>query len=193
MATSPGRLNPYKMGIELFRDIEDRWNKGRFGKEYDECDDLRARRAWDKKLGLGRQKIFEVRQHYNDITFIDEFLTPEFAIEHKLFTFGFNDKRNSWEILDREFRKVKAKLLQGLTNFGQPVIEVMDANFDNKGELLLTHKHEGLDLKPDYARETLRNLQTLWRRPVNIVTRQENKGVMLRYDGTTHAEKKVDL
>jgi stage V sporulation protein R len=193
MATSPGRLNPYKMGIELFRDIEERWNKGRFGKEWNECDDLKARRAWDKKLGLGRQKIFEVRKHYNDITFIDEFLTPEFAIEQKLFTFGFNEKRNSWEILDREFRKVKAKLLQGLTNFGQPVIEVMDANFDNKAELMLTHKHEGMDLKGDYARETLRNLQTLWRRPVNIVTKSENKGVMLRYDGTTHSEKKVDL
>ncbi|MFT3842441.1 MAG: SpoVR family protein [Myxococcaceae bacterium] len=193
MATSPGRLNPYKMGIELFRDIEERWNKGRFGKEWNECDDLKARRAWDKKLGLGRQKIFEVRKHYNDITFIDEFLTPEFAIEQKLFTFGFNEKRNSWEILDREFRKVKAKLLQGLTNFGQPVIEVMDANFDNKAELMLTHKHEGMDLKGDYARETLRNLQTLWRRPVNIVTKSENKGVMLRFDGTTHSEKKVDL
>ena len=25
---TPGRLNPYKLGIELFRDIEDRWNKG---------------------------------------------------------------------------------------------------------------------------------------------------------------------
>ena len=28
MATSPNRLNPYKLGIELFRDIEERWNKG---------------------------------------------------------------------------------------------------------------------------------------------------------------------
>ena len=44
MAVSPGRLNPYKIGVELYRYIEDRWNKGRFGKEYDECDDLRARR-----------------------------------------------------------------------------------------------------------------------------------------------------
>ena len=49
----PTRLNPYKLGIELFRDIEDRWNSGRFGKEYDECDDLAAQarlghaaRAW---------------------------------------------------------------------------------------------------------------------------------------------------
>ena len=39
MATQPGRLNPYKLGIELFRDIEERWNKGQFGNEYDECDD----------------------------------------------------------------------------------------------------------------------------------------------------------
>src|SRR2546427_9297040 len=40
MAMSRGRLNPYKLGIELLRDIEMRWNTGRFGKEYDECDDL---------------------------------------------------------------------------------------------------------------------------------------------------------
>jgi len=32
-------LNPYKLGVELFRDIEERWNKGRFGKEYEECED----------------------------------------------------------------------------------------------------------------------------------------------------------
>ena len=50
---SPGALNPYKLGIELFRDIEDRWNKGRFGKEWDECDDLRARRALGQEAGPG--------------------------------------------------------------------------------------------------------------------------------------------
>jgi hypothetical protein len=94
MATQKGKLNPYKLGIELYRDIEDRWNKGRFGREWDQCDDLRTRRSWDKKLGEGRQKIFEVRKHYNDVTFIDEFLTPEFAIEQKLFVFNFNDNYN---------------------------------------------------------------------------------------------------
>jgi len=88
---------------------------------------------------------------------------------------------------------VKAKLLQGLTNFGQPIIEVVDGNFENRSELLLAHKHDGQDLKGDYARETLKNLQSLWRRPVNIVTRYDGKGVMLRYDGQNHSEKKVDL
>ena len=41
----PGNFNPYKIGIELFRDIEDRWNKGKFGKEYEEADEPRARRS----------------------------------------------------------------------------------------------------------------------------------------------------
>ena len=38
-------MNPYKMGVELFRDIEERWNKGRFGKEYDECESIEKRRT----------------------------------------------------------------------------------------------------------------------------------------------------
>jgi stage V sporulation protein R len=193
MAMQPGRLNPYKLGIELFRDIEERWNKGRFGKEWEECDDLRARRAWDKNLGGGREKIFEVRKHYNDVTFIDEFLTPEFALEQKLFTFNFNEKKNTWEIASREFKKVKAKLLQQLTNFGQPVIDVVDANYENRGELVLAHRHDGMDLDPTTARETLKNLQALWRRPVAVVTKVEGKSLMMRHDGTTYSEKKVEL
>ncbi|MCC7186910.1 MAG: SpoVR family protein, partial [Acidobacteria bacterium] len=87
MATSGGRLNPYKLGVELFRHIEERWNKGQFGREWDECDDLDQKRSWDLRLGLGGKKIFEVRALYTDVTFIDEFLTPEFCIENKLFSF----------------------------------------------------------------------------------------------------------
>ena len=193
MGVRPGAINPYKLGIELWRHIEERWNKGRFGKEYDECDDLRARRAWDRKLGLGRQKIFEVRKHYNDITFIDEFLTADFAAEQKLFVYGFNEKGNRWEIIDREFQKVKKKLLQQLTNFGQPIIEVVDGNFENRGELLLSHRHDGVDLQADYAKDTLVNLQAMWRRPVCIITRFDNKGVLLRFDGRDHSDRKVEL
>ncbi len=193
LATQPGQINPYKLGVELWRDVEDRWNKGRFGKEYDECDSFRARREWDRKLGLGRQKIFEVRKHYNDVTFIDEFLTPEFCVEQKLFTFGYNEKHQRWEVVEREFRKVKEKLLHMLTNFGQPSIVVENGNFENRGELLLAHKHDGVDLKLDYARDTLKNLQLLWGRPVNLVTRVEGRGVLFRYDGREHSDKRVDL
>ena len=122
MASSPTQLNPYKVGIELFRDIEDRWNRGAFGREYDECDDHRERRRWDKQLGLGREKIFEVRRIHNDLTFIDEFLTLDFVREHKLFRFGYNPASEAYEIESREFPKVKQQLLQSLTNRGRPII-----------------------------------------------------------------------
>ncbi len=193
LATGSGQLNPYKLGIELWRDIEDRWNKGRFGKEYAECDSFAERRRWDTKLGLGRSKIFEVRQHYNDVTFIDEFLTPEFCLEQKLFSFGFNDKRQRWEVFSREFKQVKDKLLHQLTNFGQPVIAVEDGNFENRGELLLVHRHDGVDLKLDYARDTLGNLQSLWRRPVNLATKVDGRGTLFRFDGKDHTEGRIEM
>jgi stage V sporulation protein R len=193
LATSPGQLNPYKLGLELWRDIEDRWNRGRFGKEFDECDSFVARRQWDKKAGLGREKIFEVRKHYNDVTFIDEFLTLEFVLDQKLFTYGYNDKHQRWEVVEREFRKVKDKLLHMLTNFGQPVIAIEDGNYDNRRELLLVHRHDGVDLKLDYARDTLRNVQTLWRRPVNLVSKVEGRGTLFRFDGKEHSDKRVEL
>jgi stage V sporulation protein R len=170
LAMAPGRINPYKIGIELFRDIEDRWNRGRFGKEWDECDDMVERSRWDKKLNLGRQKIFEVRRVCNDVTFLDEYLTDEFCERYKLYTYGFNRRTNQYEIQDRDFRKVKEKLLFSITNRGQPLILVSDGNYQNKGELLLTHKHQGLDLDARWARETLSALADIWRRPVNVET-----------------------
>ena len=69
------------------------------------------KRDWDTRLGLGREKIFEVRKLYNDVTFIDEFFTPEFCVEQKFYTFGFNERSGNWEIMSREFKKVKEKLL----------------------------------------------------------------------------------
>src|SRR5262249_4008153 len=189
LATSPGQLNPYKLGVELLRFIEDRWNKGRFGKEWNECEDMAAKRSWDRRLGLGRQKIFEVRKLYNDVTFIDEFFTLEFCAEQKFYSFGFNERSGNWEIESRELKKVKDKLLCRLTNPGQPFIHVVDGNFENRGELLLHHRHEGVDLKLDHARDTLANVSRVWKRPVNLMTKIDGKGKLLRYDGRDHSEK----
>ncbi|MCB9715394.1 MAG: SpoVR family protein [Myxococcales bacterium] len=184
MSMAPGQLNPYKIGIELFRDIERRWDMGRFGAEWESCDDLRAKAEWDLQLGRGREKIFEVRRLYNDVTFIDEFFTLDFARELKFFTFQENRRTGRLEIESREFEKIKGQLLSMLTNFGQPFIYVVDANHLNRGELLLGHRHEGKDLKIDYARDTLRNLERIWRRPVSILTVVDDKPKRVRYDGS---------
>jgi stage V sporulation protein R len=188
LATSGGRLNPYKLGVELLRDVEERWDKGQFGKEWEDCDDLDAKRNWNLRLGLGRKKIFEVRALYNDLTFLDEFLTPEFCARHKLFAIQWSNKADRFEIETREFKKVKEKLLFQLTNSGNPFIFVDDANHDNRGELRLVHEHDGLDLKVDYAREVLRSLQRIWKRPVLIRTVVDHKPTILRYDGREHSQ-----
>jgi len=191
LATAPGRINPYKVGIELFRDIEERWDRGKFGKEYDECDDMVAKAKWDKKLGKGRQKIFEVRRVCNDVTFIDEYITEEFVERFKLYTYAFNRRTNQYEIAERDFKKVKEKLLFQLTNRGQPFIYVVDGNYQNKGELLLWHKHQGLDLDVRWSRETLRSLAEIWRRPVNIETEVDGQKKLYSYSNGEFSEKFV--
>jgi stage V sporulation protein R len=183
--TQPGQINPYKLGVELFRDIEQRWDTGKFGIEYQRCDDAVERRRWNTKTRQGREKIFEVRKVYNDVSFVDEFITPEFAEDQKLYVFGRNPATGEYEIVDRDYRKVKTALLNSLTNFGNPIIEVIDSNYENRGKLYLYHDWAGADLEWDAAMQTLKGLFTLWKRPVHIETKDSNtsKSKLLSFDG----------
>ena len=191
LASSPSRLNPYKLGVELFRDIEDRWNRGCFGREYEECDDLVQKRKWNTGAGLGRKKIFEVRRIHNDLTFVDEFLTLDFCKRHNLFSFGYNPHSENYEIESRQFDMVKQRLLFELTNLGRPIIHVRDGNYRNRGELYLDHKFAGPELKITYARDTLENVYRLWGRPVHIETVLDNHISVLSFDGTEHELEKT--
>lgn len=183
MHMSKNNLNPYKVGIELLRDIEHRWDTGKFGKDYNECTNMRDKYHWDTKLMKGREKIFEVRKSHNDITFIDEFLTPDFCERQQLFTYKYNPRTGRNEIDTRDFQAIKAKLLASLTNFGQPVIEITDANFANRGEMMLTHVHYGVDLDVAFAADTMRNVFAIWKRPINISTTYDDKEVIFHFDG----------
>ncbi|MBL8732161.1 MAG: SpoVR family protein, partial [Planctomycetes bacterium] len=191
LATRPGQINPYKMGVELFRDIEDRWNKGRFGADYQNCDDPETRRRWNRPTGLGRQKVFEVRRIYNDVTFIDEFVTPEFAEDQKMFVYGQDPQTGQLVIVDRDYTKVKQQLLAALTNFGNPIIKVVDGNHQNRGELYLAHEWVGGDLQLEQAQMTLQGLFKLWQRPVHIETIEGGKGRLLSFDGTASTSREV--
>jgi stage V sporulation protein R len=191
-ASSGMRLNPYKLGVELLYHVEERWNRGQYGKDWEDCDDMAARRNWDLRTGLGRKKLFEIREVYNDITFIDEFLSLDFCIEHKLFTFGFIKNRHRWEVLSREFEKIKQQLLFQLTNMGNPIIRVVDANYQNRGELLLMHDHMGVDLRPDWAADTLRNLNLIWQRPVSLQTNVGEKPVLISHDGAEVVRRELE-
>jgi stage V sporulation protein R len=189
MATSPTQLNPYKLGMELYRDIEERWNKGQFGSDFDQCNEMAEKRTWDTKSGLGRKKIFDVRKIYNDVTFIDEFFTLDFCKRQGFFSYAYDRKKQEFLIDSREFVKIKKKLLGSLTNLSHPSISIIDGNFENRTELLLEHHFEGVELDPGYAKETLKNLYKLWTRPIHLLTTSEDRPMMLSFDGENYKEK----
>jgi stage V sporulation protein R len=187
VATQPGSLNPYALGLALLRDIKERWDQGRFGKEYDDCTDMRERERWDRRLMLGTRKLFEVRSVYNDVMFLDEFLTPEFVIQKRLFRFQ-EDEGGVARIDTREFKRVKTELLSSLTNLGEPVISIEDDNHANRKELYLVHRFDGMPLRHDWAVTALGNLAKLWTRPVHLETVADDKKVVLTHDGTSFSE-----
>jgi stage V sporulation protein R len=112
-----------------------------------------------------------VRRVYNDVTFIDDFLTPEFVDRYKLYHYRQDPMSGRMVVVNRDFDTIKQTMLFMLTNHGQPYIYVVDGNYANRGELYLAHKHLGVDLDIKYASECLKNLRRLWKRPVHIQAR----------------------
>ncbi|MCS7197670.1 MAG: SpoVR family protein [Candidatus Bipolaricaulota bacterium] len=202
-----GALNPYALGKLIWEDIKERWDKGRFGRDWELCKDPEKKRRWDTKANLGTEKIFEVRRTYNDVMFLSEFFTPELFEKLKLFAYEYIPETGAYHITSRSYEDVKKKLLLQHTNLGRPLIKVATGNYGNKGELLLLHFYNGVGLHLEEAKEVLKNIYAMWGRPVNlktIIKRKvkdpdpmrnrihpehpvtsvyEEQGVLLRYDG----------
>ncbi len=207
-----GALNPYALGKLIWEDITERWDKGRFGREWELCKDPEKKRRWDTKANLGLEKLFEVRRTYNDVMFLSEFFTPELFEKLQLFAYEYIPETGAYHITSRDYEDVKKKLLLQHTNLGRPMIKVATGNYGNKGELLLLHFYNGVGLHLEEAKEVLKNIYAMWGRPVNlktIIRRKvkdpdpmrnrihpehpmtsiyEEQGVLLRYDGESLRE-----
>ena len=176
-------MNPYAVGFKLFLHLEEKWDKGRFGREYDECDDMLKRKNWDTKAGLGHEKVFEVRKVHNDLTAIHEYVDQEFVDEYELYVWDrFPMPDGGWEyrIKTRDAKDIKKLLMQRYSNGGRPDIRLVDPNYANKGIFLMEHKYDGRILAKRYAQAALSNLWNLWnnggaagKRPVCIVTKDK--------------------
>ena len=55
----------------------------------------------------------------------------------------------------------------------------------------MTHLHEGIDMQPDFMSETLKNVQKVWNRPVNLVTFMDGEGHIYRFDGKEFIQHKL--
>ena len=137
-------------------------------------------------IGLGSTK-----KQFNDVTFIDEFFTEDFCEDQRYYTYALNPRTNKYEIKTRDWREVKEEVLTSITNGGNPVIEVLDGNFHNRGELLLQHRYQGRELDLQYARFTLANLSRLWGRPANVATIVEGEKKVYCYKNGDFYEEKT--
>ena len=72
-----------------------------------------------------------------------------------------------------------------LSNRGDPRIAVTDGNHANRGELELTHQHEGMDLQLDWAEPTLGHIARIWGRPAHLVSEVDGERVLMHHDGET--------
>jgi stage V sporulation protein R len=153
-AAVPGQVNPYKLGIDLYRTAEAR--------------------------GMD---LFRLRRVHNDASFVDALLDEEFAERSELFVYGRNGRTGRTEVLERSFPEVKEKLLQELAWGGLPRIELVEDDFEGRGELFLVHRHDGRDLELASAGETLKGIAELWGRPAHLVTVEEGQSRRLSSDG----------
>ncbi|HLG16161.1 MAG TPA: SpoVR family protein [Blastocatellia bacterium] len=172
-----GQLNPYYLGYKLFEDIEKRWDNP----TQEERDEL------GRTAGTGREKIMEIRELENDVSFLRNYLTEDLCEEMDLFIYELVDDEE-WTVTEKGWEAVRDRLVANMTNFGFPYIEVVDGDYDGNRELYLMHRYEGVELDMKYARKTLECVYKLWGRDVHLETVSDNEPLVMHYDGNEHDE-----
>jgi stage V sporulation protein R len=160
-----GQLNPYYLGYKI---LEEREKFGRVGNE-------------------GRDKMFEVRELENDVSFLRNYLTEELCEELDLFVFELVEEEE-WTITEKRWQKVRDQLVSNMTNFGFPYLQVEDGDYNGNRELYMKHRYEGTELDMKYARKALEHVHTLWGRPVHLETVIDDESTVLHYNGDEHGE-----
>ena len=150
-ATAPGRMNPYKLGIELFRYAE----------------------------ACGHD-LMRLRRIHNDATFVDELFDEEFCQRQEMFLYGKSARSGRTEVAGRDWREIKQRLLFDLSWGGMPQIALVGVDRAGDGELELEHRHDGRDLQLAQASACLERLASLWNGPVHLRTLEEGQGRLIK-------------
>ncbi|GAC1555771.1 MAG: hypothetical protein NVS2B2_11040 [Ktedonobacteraceae bacterium] len=179
---SPSRtsLNPYYLGYKMFEAIEKRWDNPT--KEEQE--------RLGRKPGMGRQKIFEVRELDNDVSFLRNYLTEDLIKDLDLYM--FKKEGDEWVVSEKQWEKVRDGIVASMTNFGYPYLVVDNGDYRGNRELYIKHMFEGQELDVNYAEKTLQHVYTMWGRPVHLETVYEGKRILMTYDGERNTKTSLE-
>jgi stage V sporulation protein R len=171
LSPSRANVNPYFLGMKIFENIEKRWDHPT----------QEERRTYGHSGNQGKQKIFEVRESDNDVSFLRSYLTKELVEDLDLYIYKLEG--DEWKVVEKDWEKIRDMLVASMTNFGNPVILVEDADYHRNRELFLKHSYEGVELDIEYAEKTLHHMYKLWGRTVHLETVVDNNKVLLSFDG----------
>ena len=180
LSPSKTYLNPYYVGFKVFEYIEWRWDNP----TQEEQERL------GRKPGQGRQKIFEVRELDNDVSFLRNYLTEDLIKELDLYL--YKKEGDEWVIVEKNWEKVRDGIVASMTNFGSPYLVVENGDYRGNRELYISHLFEGQELDMVYAEKTLQHVHTLWGRPVHLETVYEGKKILLSYDGERNTKSSLE-
>lgn len=180
LSPSKTYLNPYYVGFKVFEYIEQRWDNP----TQEEQERL------GRKPGQGRQKIFEVRELDNDVSFLRNYLTEDLIKELDLYL--YKKEGDEWVIVEKNWEKVRDGIVASMTNFGSPYLVVENGDYRGNRELYISHLFEGQELDMIYAEKTLQHVYTLWGRPVHLETVYEGKKILLSYDGERNTKSSLE-
>jgi stage V sporulation protein R len=180
LSPSPTSLNPYYLGFKMFEDIERRWNNPT--KEEQE--------RLGRQPDMGNQKIFEIRELDNDVSFLRNYLTEDLVKELDLYL--YRKEGDEWVIVEKDWEKVRDGILASLTNFGYPYLVIDNGDYRGNRELYIKHLVEGQELDLVYAERTLQYVYQLWGRPVHLETVYEDKRILVSYDGERNTKSTLE-
>jgi stage V sporulation protein R len=173
-------LNPYYIGFKIFEDIERRWDNP--------TEEERVKLG--RKPGMGKQKIFEVREMDNDVSFLRNYLTEDLVKDLDLYL--YKKEGDEWVVAEKNWQKVRDTIVANMTNFGHPYLVVDNGDYRGNRELYIKHMFEGQELDLGYAEKTLQHVYRLWSRPVHLETVFEGKRILLTYDGERNSKSTLE-
>ena len=171
-AKHPKSMNPYLIGCRIWQDIVERWDAGKHGRDWENCEDEKCKADWNNHAGEGRKKMVQVMETYTDWFFMQDFLTPELVEDLDMYIFVATESPVSIDLVRTRHtaREVRDLVISSFAHNTIPLINVVDINYRDSGQLILEHAHSGVDLLLKYAVETLKHIHKLWERPVHLKT-----------------------
>jgi stage V sporulation protein R len=163
-------INPYFLGFSIFTKIREEWDE-----KY---------KNGESEIN-GYQKIYQVVEDEDDISFIRNYLTEDLAKELKLFSFKNIKAANgvdAIEVIGTELDKVKETIIKDLYNYRAPLICINDVE---DGILQMEHVSVNvgtLDIK--HLEMVMNYVYEVWGSPINLKT-VDSSGNVIHY---THDE-----